>query len=120
MNTVLRYKWSQPEAPEGQQVPVDAVNKFWHATFVDPKNYRDGGAPNADTLYSPAWLYAKEQPIIITVPEIPGNRYFAIELAGFDSDNLLISASACTAMVAETTPSCRRIGRETYLKMCSL
>ena len=87
LNTVLRYKWSQPEAPEGQQVPVDAVNKFWHATFVDPKNYRDGGAPNADTLYSPAWLYAKEQPIIITVPEIPGNRYFAIELAGFDSDN---------------------------------
>ena len=63
-------KWSQPEAPEGQEVPVDAVNKFWHATFVDPK-YRDGGAPNADTLYSPAWLYAKEQPIIITVPEIP-------------------------------------------------
>ena len=45
LNTVLRYKWSQPEAPEGQQVPVDAVNKFWHATFVDPKNYRDGGAP---------------------------------------------------------------------------
>ena len=33
LNTVL-YKWSQPEAPEGQQVPVDAVN---HATFVDPK-----------------------------------------------------------------------------------
>ena len=87
LNTVLRYKWSQPEAPEGQQVPVDAVNKFWHATFVDPKNYRDGGAPNADTLYSPAWIYAKEQPIIITVPEIPGDRYFAIELAGFDSDN---------------------------------
>ena len=87
LNTVLRYKWSQLEAPEGQQVPVDAVNKFWHATFVDPKNYRDGGAPNADTLYSPAWVYAKEQPIIITVPEIPGNRYFAIELAGFDSDN---------------------------------
>ncbi|MEK9589866.1 MAG: DUF1214 domain-containing protein, partial [Gammaproteobacteria bacterium] len=43
--------------------------------------------PNADTLYSPAWVYAKEQPIIITVPKIPGNRYFAIELAGFDSDN---------------------------------
>ena len=68
LNTVLRYKWGQPDAPEGQQVPVDAVNKFWHATFVDPKNYRDGGAPNADTLYSPAWVYAKEQPIIITVP----------------------------------------------------
>ena len=42
---------------------------------------------DADTLYSPAWVYAKEQPIIITVPKIPGNRYFAIELAGFDSDN---------------------------------
>ena len=87
LNTVLRYKWSQPEAPEGHQVPVDAVNRFWHATFVDPRNYRDGGAPNADTLYSPAWVYAGEQPIIITVPEIPGDRYFAIELAGFDSDN---------------------------------
>jgi len=87
LNTVLRYKWGQPEAPEGQQVPVEAVNQFWHATFVDPKNYRDGGAPNADTLYSPAWVYAKEQPIIITVPEILGDRYYSIELAGFDSDN---------------------------------
>ena len=87
LNTVLRYKWSQPTGPEGYQGPVDAVNKFWHASFVDPKNYRDGGTPNADTLYSPAWVYAKEQPIIISVPPIPGDRYFSIELAGFDSDN---------------------------------
>ena len=50
LNTVLRYKWGQPDAPEGQQVPVDAINKFWHATFVDPKNYRDGGAECRDAL----------------------------------------------------------------------
>ena len=45
LNTVLRYKWSQPTGPEGYQGPVDAVNKFWHATFVDPKNYRNQNPP---------------------------------------------------------------------------
>jgi hypothetical protein len=89
LNSALLYKWSQTEGPEGYRGPVDAANRFYHSgnELADPKKYRDGGMPNLDTLYSAAWVYAKEQPIIISVPAIPDDRYYAIELAGFDSDN---------------------------------
>jgi len=87
LNSALLYKWSQPQIP-GKLGPADAVNRFWHSPkTTDPKVYRDGGMPNVDTLYSVGWMYAKEQPVIISVPEIPGKRYYAFEFAGFDSDN---------------------------------
>ncbi|UCE63448.1 MAG: DUF1254 domain-containing protein [Nitrospirota bacterium] len=55
--------------------------------------YRDGGSPNNDTMYSITWAYVKEEPLIISVPNvgtIPGTdepRYFNFQLSGFDSDN---------------------------------
>jgi len=87
LNSTLLYLWGQPQRPEGYRGPVDAVNHFYHSSDADPKKYRDGGKPNLDTLYSIGWLYAKDQPLIISLPEIPNDRYYALELAGFDSDN---------------------------------
>ena len=81
LNTVLRYKWSQPEAPEGQQVPLDAVNKFWHATFVDPKNYKSyaelskklyevlGETPVVTTTEAVSLDEVKEAPVVAPTAE---------------------------------------------------
>ena len=88
LNSALLYKWSQTKGPEGYQGPVDAVNHFWHTNQpANPKIYSDGGMPNVDTLYSVSWVYAKDQPVIISVPEIPNDRFYSFQIAGFDSDN---------------------------------
>ncbi len=87
LNSALLYKWTSPKTSTNLG-PSDAANQFWHSVkLTDPKKYQDGGMPNHDTLYSVTWLYVQDEPIIISIPPIPDNRYYAFEIAGFDSDN---------------------------------
>lgn len=86
LNSVLLYKGSLPS--DDPAVPSDLVNQFWHAPgVIDPKVYRDGGSPNRDTIYSAVVIYAADEPVVISVPPIPDERYYTLEIAGFDSDN---------------------------------
>jgi hypothetical protein len=39
--------------------------------------YRDGGCPNNDTLYLLACVDLSKEPMILTVPEIMPERYWA-------------------------------------------
>ena len=88
LDSALLYKWSLPQVPENNKGPANAVNRFWRSPeLTNPKDYRDGGMPNQDTLYSVGWMYSDAEPLIISVPEHPDNRYYSFELAGFDSDN---------------------------------
>lgn len=88
LDSALLYKWSLPPTAANDKGPAGAANNFWHSPeLTDPKQYRDGGMPNRDTLYSIAWVYAKQEPIILSIPAIAGGRYYTFELAGFDSDN---------------------------------
>ena len=89
LNSALLYKWSQPSIGEtNTEGPRLAANSFWHATqMANPKHYQDGGMPNIDTLYSVAWAHVKDEPLIISVPKIPDERYYTFGISGFDSDN---------------------------------
>jgi hypothetical protein len=83
--TTVRWQWvTQPRNPE--RIPYAPLNEFWHARHLIDATYRDGGAPNNDTLYSLAWLDVGTEPVILSVPEVD-DRYYAIELASMDSDN---------------------------------
>ena len=85
-NAYTRYKWTNiPQDPK--RVPYAPVNHFWHATELIDATYRDGGCPNNDTLYSTAWVDLSKEPVILTVPEIPDERYWTFELITFTSDN---------------------------------
>jgi hypothetical protein len=57
-----------------------------HARQIADAQYRDGGSPDNDTLYSMAWVDVRKQPIILTHPDM-GDRYFTFEIASLDSDN---------------------------------
>ena len=57
-------------APMGQFVNLRA---FPDATFTDVVS------PNADTLYSIAWLDLKQEPIVMSVPDTHG-RYYLMEM----------------------------------------
>lgn len=55
------------------------VNQFDHAkTFPDP-DFTDVVSPNADTLYSQAWLDLSASPVVLTVPEISPDRYYVMQ-----------------------------------------
>ncbi|MFN8498529.1 MAG: DUF1254 domain-containing protein [Anaerolineae bacterium] len=85
-NAFTRYKWTNiPQDPK--HVPYSPVNKFWHAQEVLDATYRDGGCPNNDTAYSVAWIDVSQEPIIVSVPDIPAERYWTMEMFGFTSDN---------------------------------
>ncbi len=51
----LRYIWvTKPINPV--RAPYAAINHFWHLRQLGDAEYRNGGSPNNDTLYSVAWV----------------------------------------------------------------
>ena len=87
LNSAVLYKWGLAHTPNSK----DAANRFWHSSgLVNPKTYRDGGMPSLDTFYAVSWIYAKQQPIIISIPAMADDRYYSFEFTGFDSDNFTL------------------------------
>jgi hypothetical protein len=82
----LRYMWTQVSPPEGALIPYAAVNTFYQTDRLVDATYRDGGSPNNDTLFSVAWIDVRDEPIILSHPDI-NDRYFTFEIASMDSDN---------------------------------
>ncbi len=81
----LRYTWVT-QKPGSASTPYAPLNHFWHLRDLADANYRDGGSPNYDTLYSVAWLDVTEEPVILSHPDM-GGRYFTFEIASMTSDN---------------------------------
>ena len=66
---------SVPKA-SGRKAPM---NQFLHMeTFPDP-SVTDVVSPNADTLYSTAWLDLTLEPIVLSLPEM-GDRYYLMQM----------------------------------------
>lgn len=61
-------------------------NQFAHFRELKDATHQLGGAPNNDTLYSQTWVYLKDEPIILSVPEIR-DRYYTMEITDFMGDN---------------------------------
>lgn len=84
---MAQYRWewvTQPPTPDNDHAYAP-LNKFSHATTLKDASWQGGGSPNSDTLYSSAWLNLTTEPVILSVPAI--DRYYTMEIAGFDSDN---------------------------------
>lgn len=94
----LRWRWvTQPEDPDW--TPYAALNHFWHMKAPATAGYRSGGSPNADTLYSVAWLDLRDGPVVLSHPEM-GDRYFSFQLASMDSDNFAYVGTRATGSAA--------------------
>ncbi len=82
----IRYTWVAVPAKNPELTPNMALNHFWHSRKIMTSEYRDGGAPNNDTLYSATWLDISVEPIILSHGDM-GERYFTFEIASMTSDN---------------------------------
>src|SRR5271165_802353 len=73
-------RWLRTEALDRQ------ADRFDHIRHLEDAKHLSGGAPNNDTLYSRAWVYLKDEPVILSVPEIK-DRYYTMEIVDFMGDN---------------------------------
>jgi hypothetical protein len=55
------------------------INQFLHLGAFPDATFTDVVSPNADTLYSTAWIHLTKEPIILSVPAM-GNRYYLMEM----------------------------------------
>jgi len=84
--STLKYLWVIKNEPHKDVNLYMGLNRWWHGRKYITSDYRDGGSPNNDTLYSMSILDLKKEPIILTVPDT-GDRYFTFEFASMSSDN---------------------------------
>ena len=67
---------------------VDRNSGQFKAPFNEIKNearvftYEDTSVvtPNSDTPYSFAWLDLRAEPIVLSVPQVPKDRYYVVQL----------------------------------------
>lgn len=72
---VTRVQMSNVSKPEGLHAPT---GEFINVKRYPPANFRGVSAPNADTLYSLAWLDLNE-PQVFSHPDM-GDRYYLFEM----------------------------------------
>jgi len=80
----LRFMWTNiPRDPEN--FPYAPINHIWHANKLADATYKDGGTPNNDTVYSVAWIYVGNEPVILSHPDM-GERNFSFHFSQYTSD----------------------------------
>ncbi len=73
---VTRQVMTNVANPEGMKAPM---GQFAHAREYPNASFRDVTAPNADTLYSVAWLDLSKEPYILHIPATK-ERYYLMPL----------------------------------------
>ncbi|MCC8955414.1 DUF1254 domain-containing protein [Bradyrhizobium sp. Pear77] len=63
-------------APEGNRGPM---GQFIRAREYPNASFRDVTAPNADTLYTTAWIDVEKEPWVLSIPNMKG-RYFLLPM----------------------------------------
>ncbi len=83
-----------PDASDGQKAPV---NQFVHRREFPDYTFTDVVSPNADTLYSVAWLDLSKEPMVLSVPEM-GKRFYMMEMMGAWTDVFASPGSRTTGI----------------------
>lgn len=95
----IQYQWVVVPPKNPALTPNMPLNQWWHARNIITSDYRDGGAPNNDTLYSATWLDVGDEPIILSHGDM-GDRYFTFEIASMNSDNFAYVGASSTGAKA--------------------
>jgi hypothetical protein len=63
-------------------------NRFAHIRQLLGPEFTEVVGPNNDTLYSLAWLDLGTEPIVFSVPDVPGERYYVIQIVDMYTFNV--------------------------------
>jgi hypothetical protein len=81
---MYRTRWN---ATVNEKNPIrQKLNRFFHVPVLATYRSRAVTTPNADTLYSSAWLDLSVEPVFLTVPDM-GGRYYSFALMSLFTDN---------------------------------
>lgn len=100
----LRWLWTTAggkalQEKQGLTLPWAPINTFFRSPVLANPSTQTGGSPNTDTLYAVAWLDVRDEPIVISVPEVT-DRYYTLEMACIDSDNFAYVGTHVTGTAA--------------------
>lgn len=73
---ITRRVMTNTAGPKGTHAPM---GQFVLMREYPSAKFRDVTAPNADTLYSPAWLDLSNEPYILSLPDM-GDRYYLMPM----------------------------------------
>src|SRR5271154_4310862 len=73
---ITRRVMTNTAEPEGTHAPMGQFVRM--RTYPDA-SFKDVTAPNADTLYSTAWLNLAKEPYVLSLPDEAG-RYFLVPI----------------------------------------
>ncbi len=73
---MTRREMTNVEVPKDGHAPM---GQFYNSRTYPDASFKDVTAPNADTLYSTAWLDLSKEPYILSLPD-EGDRYFLIPM----------------------------------------
>ena len=71
-------------------------NEFYHSTELLDASFTDVVRPNNDTLYSFLWLDLRSEPMVLTVPEAPDDRYYALQMVDLYTHNFAYVGTRAT------------------------
>jgi hypothetical protein len=69
----------------GQQFGRGPVGAFTHARQYPAADFKDVVRPNFDTLYSPAWIDVRAEPVVVSAPGTQG-RYYMLPMLDMWTD----------------------------------
>lgn len=95
---VTRRVMTNVAAPAGTHAPM---GQFLLMRKYPDASFKDVTAPNADTLYSTAWLDLAKEPYVLSLPEM-GGRYFLMPMLSGWTDVFEVPGKRTTGTKAQS------------------
>ena len=95
---MTRRVMTNVEAAEGMRAPM---GQFANARTYPDASFKDVTAPNADTLYSSAWLDLSKEPYVVNIPD-EGDRYYLMPMLSGWTDVFQVPGKRTTGDKAQT------------------
>jgi hypothetical protein len=94
---LTRRVMTNTETPDKNHAPM---GQFYNAKTYPDATFKDVTAPNADTLYSTAWLDLGKEPFVLSLPD-EGDRYFLIPMLSGYTDVFAVPGKRTTGDKAQ-------------------